>query len=582
MRKLRVWNDFAEGPTGPARRTRPRVAREGRVCCIRLGVWQIGGVGDSGKWGDLITVARKPGRGPRQRRLLRRLLQKAHYRPFSTLNILPDPIYTAEKYSIFNKVTVTGNRNHQLIEFYMKKLLCSITSIAFLAGCSGGSPSSNVIGGVVSAPTPTSTPTPAATPTPTATPTSSAVFRMAVGSPMVGSAVFDTNSSGVFLDSIVRNGVAEIDTTVSSNRNGEFGRDAPDRLSTATTPPAQLGTPAIVSGFSTASGYRYNDIVPNTSVAIWSPITTLISSIDVETVPSAFSIGLTARQLSQFDAAAAFASNDPAQADLGRRIVGINLKIAALAGFVRNSDPVIEFRPVQTLLREATERGPVNLSDRDTILRLINASSRGTVPGADDNRAAVAQLLSVFGQAVDRYLNSPARVADVEHAMRIAILPIANNLFNSIPATPQNLAAVRAVSVDDIQSLMSELASIPAPNIRSGTAIAVTDNLQIDPSGFREFTESLLIANDLVLLNGMIPSGPFNNQYRVNAVRIPSRFDGQIQLTNNGNGSYTVRPLTITERLVWLEYDIAFTEGATSSARIFFFPRGLFSAFVRP
>lgn len=431
-------------------------------------------------------------------------------------------------------------------------------------------------------PTPSPTPTPTPSPAPTATPAPSAVFRMAVGSSLVGFAIFDTNGSGNFVDSVVRNGVLEQDTIVSSNRNGEFGRDAVDRLSTATTPPAQLGTPAIVSGFSTASGYRYNDIVPNSSVSIWSPITSLIDSPDIQTIPTAFSIRLTAQQLSEFDAAAALASSDPAQADLGRRIVGINLKIAALAGFVQNSDTIIENRSVQILLRNAAERGPINLSDRDTLLRLINASPRGTVPGADDNRAAVAQLLSVFGQAVDRYLTSPARIADIEHAMRIAILPIANSLFNSIPAAPQNLAAVRAVSVDDIQSLMGELASISPPNIRSGTAIAITDNIPIDPSGFREFTESFLISNDLVLLNGSVPSGPFNSEYRVTAVRIPSRFAGQVQLANNGNGSYTVRPVTISDRLVWLEYDVAFTGGATSSARILFFSRGLFAAFVRP
>lgn len=433
-----------------------------------------------------------------------------------------------------------------------------------VCGCGGEGGSGDTI--LVPAPAPT----PAPTPSPTSNPSPNVAFRAIAAAPLVGTVIFDTNGSGVIGDSIQGNS----DLIVATNRSGEFGRDAVGRQS-STMPPANATVVGEMSGASTLTGFIYSNVGAPLGAAIYSPVTSLFGSTDEIILATNLGLGLTGNQIGNFDSFAGLSSPDGTIQMRAKQITALNLKLLAQAGLETRGKPSvtssISVWPNLDSVRAQLLTGAVNFNSSTSILQILARSRRAAFTSDEGGRAA-AQLLARYGEAVDRYLTSAARIADIEYGLRLLVLPELEVILNSNLPTSAQVSRISAITTDDLVSGFSEFASINAISATSTAFVPVVDYFSI--SGVTETTlasrctsgSNSPTCNDVDFTVG----APLDVQtVQLTDVHVPAQFASKISVTRGPDGTLILRRLAAERQLVWFEYDARNQEGASGTSRAY-------------
>ncbi|MBX7535768.1 hypothetical protein K3175_08845 [Qipengyuania sp. GH1] len=443
----------------------------------------------------------------------------------------------------------------------------SLIGLAFaLAACGGGD------GSAPAPPTggpPAPAPAPAPSPSPTPTPTPSVAFSAAAGAPLIARVIWDTNQSGAFGDRVNN----ADDLVTATNRRGAFGRDATGRLTTV-EPLAEPTAAIQVGGVSTQTGFVYTRVTAPRGATIVSPVTSLFGTIDDDGVAANLGLGMSAAEISTFDALALLDSTDAAVAQRARNILALNLKLLAQAGFetteTGSTTQAIIVGPHLDAVRAQAQAAPIDFNSATSILSILQRSSRAGRTSAAGRRAAAA-LLATFGSAVDQHLSSGGRIADVEYALRIDIVPLLNNIFNTSAPTDSDLAKANTQTAATIRGWFdqyTEIALIPAA---SGEFVAVPDRVSMIGLRFQTFPAACsnpasFVCNDVTLS----AAGPLNaQQTAITAVRVPPQYQSAINAELLVTGEVRVTLLQTIERIVWIEYDARDAKGNTSTSRAY-------------
>lgn len=440
----------------------------------------------------------------------------------------------------------------------MRKTLSALACCLVLFGCGTDG------GGTGSTPTPTPTPSPTPAPTPTPTPTS-VVYTAEVGSAAVGRVYFDLNKDGNFTDNEYQI------TDLSGHAVGGLA-------------PTQAQYALSSTGHDRQTGFNYAFRAPAGATTV-SPITTLLRSIDDDTVAGNTGLGITARDLATFGAVAAMSSSDTIVAAKGRRVTAFNLKLLALA---RSHELVFfpdrysndGFSP-DTLapLVDQLVSGRVDLNDAASILAIINREPWAANASAD-RRAAIAQTIAHYGAAVDAYLTAPQKAADILYGYRLAIIPIiADQLDASVP-----LSAVK--TTNEMISIFAQFADAVPPALEPesydnpaspNSMVAIYDTLKLGPpSGTPTLFDWECATPDTsgITCNDFY-QGAFirNADFQVTAVRVPAKFASQIEASLSPDPRYfSLRRLTAGNgsEIPWIEYDVTLVPyNKTATARIY-------------
>jgi len=442
----------------------------------------------------------------------------------------------------------------------LRKTLSALACCLVLFGCGSDG------GGTGGTPTPTPTPSQTPTPTPSPTPTpTSVVYTAEVGSAVVGRVYFDLNKDGNFTDNEYQI------TDLSGHTSGGLA-------------PAQAQYALSSRGHDRQTAFNYAFRAPAGATTV-SPVTTLLRSIDDDTVANNTGLGIAARDLATFGAVAAMSSSDTTVAAKGRRVTAFNLKLLA---FARSHDLVFfpdrysndGFSP-DTLapLVDQFVSGRVDLNDAASILAIINKEPWAANASAD-RRAAIAQTIAHYGAAVDAYLTAPQKAADIEYGYRLAIIPIiADQLDASVP-----LAAVK--TTDEMISIFSQFADAVPPALEPesydipgspNSMVAVYDTLKLGPPSTTPTLfdwECATPDNSAITCNDFY-QGAFirNAEFRVTAVRVPAKFAPQIEASLSPDPRYIslrrLAPRTSSE-IPWIEYDVTLLGyGNTATGRIY-------------
>lgn len=299
----------------------------------------------------------------------------------------------------------------------IKRVAAVMAACTALSGCGEGGSGGN---GAPPISTPTPTPTPAATPAPAPAPVS---FRAVLGNGLIGSATFDVSADGTFGNSSFE-GVRDVYDY--SNRLGEFGIGALNRINTGGQPPATANAAIQVFGVDSVTGFYYADLRVASGVRIVSPTTSLLRFVDDDVVAANTRIGLNARQLGAFDYPRKLGSQDEAERTAALRMQAFDMKLIAYAfigtAMIANPDGGINFHTGLVPVAERLAQGTIDLNDPaqvDGILvRYANLRYN-----TDVQRKALAQLLARYGQAVDSYLAQGGTPARIQYGLRLGILP---------------------------------------------------------------------------------------------------------------------------------------------------------------
>jgi hypothetical protein len=310
-----------------------------------------------------------------------------------------------------------------------------------------------------------------------------------------------------------------------------------------------------------------------------SPVTTLLRSIDDDTVANNIGLGIAARDLATFAAVAAMSSSDTAVAAKGRRVTAFNLKLLALArgqaylpyGILPDKFADYGFSP-DTLapLVDQFVSGRVDLNDVASILAIINKEPWAANASAD-RRAAIAQTIAHYSAAVDAYLTAPQKAADIHYGYKLAIIPIiADQLDASVP-----LVAVKTTS--EMISIFGQFADAVPPALepefdRTGydypngpfSMVAVYDTLKLGPPSGTPTLFDWWCAqpgNDHAITCNDFYQGAFirKPEDRVTAVRVPAKFASQIEASLTPDQLHiSLRRLAAANgsEIPWIEYDV--------------------------
>lgn len=421
-----------------------------------------------------------------------------------------------------------------------------------LAGCGGGG------GGSGGSPAPTPSPAPVATPTPTPTPAASAFSVFGLG-PAVATIFVDVNGNGSFSDNA--------DEWFYTNRNGEFGRNAPG-LPTAVgldVPPAQPIYRLRANGYDKITGQPMILSAPVGATVI-SPLTSLIDEVGSQaTVRQALGLdsgplALRAQtDLLKFDAAKELQSSDPLVAQDARRIMGINLRLLSLAQVpsytVNVSAPnAATSVAIYRILKEViAERGSANLDDRTTIAEVIKRSSE--VPGV-----VLGHLDLETDEFAQFFAFAPASFADAEAMYRHDLL-FRMFVLKETQAARQGYPTV--VNAGVLATMMGYFASQPRPNT-DANFYALPD--------YDEFVGTTMTMRDCVM-SPKLPGcndpeysgfafGSFIDRTRVVEVSVDAQNSGKITALLNPDGSVTVSRKPGFVGLAYFDYRVESNPGA--------------------
>ena len=386
---------------------------------------------------------------------------------------------------------------------------------------------------------------------------------------MIARVIWDTNQSGSFGDRVNN----EDDLITSTNRHGAFGRDASDRL-TSVEPLAQPTAAIEVGGLSTQTGFLYTRISAPKGATIVSPITSLFETIDDDGIATNLGLGMSAEEIANLDAAALLDSSDANAAQRARAIVAMNLKLLAQAGFgtTETGSPTLAIvvRPHLDAVHAQAQVEAIDLNSAQSIQAILQRSARAERT-SDAGREAAANLLAAYGAAVDQHLASGGRVADVEYALRINVVPLLNDIFKTSAPTDSDLAKANGqttVSIRDWFARYADIALIPAT---TGEFVAVPDRVSMIGLRFQTFPAACsnpasFVCNDVTLS----VAGALNTQnIAITAVRVPEQFKSAVDAELTGSGEVKVTLLQPAEQIVWIEYDARDEKGNTSSSRAY-------------
>lgn len=467
----------------------------------------------------------------------------------------------------------------------LKKILLSASVAAVLSSCGGGGGTSGGGSAVAVPPTPTPTPIPTPAPTP-----AGSVFSIGFGGPIIGTVTFDSNNSGIFDDIVGSGGQPLHDIRVDASPTGQFGPTAVDRFDTSqiilSANSAMLG-----GGIDTGSGYVYLNMRAPAGATTLSPATSLLRSIDDDLIAGNVGLGMTARELATFAAVPAMSSPDPDKAALGRRVTAFNMKLAAYAAIGTPADQaVIPDLPIffgQDLAAviEQLKAGRVDLNDEASIRKILERTPQtSNASSSDVGRAAAASLLARYAAAIDIYLTEPGHAADVEHGLRLIVLPA---IIDLIKSSAPDTGDANAITINSLLAAFREFSEIPPPTIAPqgiikttiiSSLIAVTDFRSI---GRTATSDMLTLRVDCALgagnnappmCNDSAISGSVGVDQRLltlTAIRVPDKFATRFSATIAANGEIVLRRLNGATGLVWFEYDEREPGGIKATGRVY-------------
>ena len=442
---------------------------------------------------------------------------------------------------------------------YRYSLICLASILASCGGESGGP----------AAVTPAPSPTPSASPTPTP---AAVTFTAGVGGAISGGVViFDANGDGTFYAQ---------DITTSTDRNGQFGRDvsgtSSDRELPATAAYAMHG-----GGTDATTGYGYSAMRAPAGATTLSPATTLLRSLNDDVLAANTGLFSTARELATFAAVPAMSSTDGAIAAQGRRVTAFNLKLIPYAVFGytvfgTDADGPITFNEGLGVVVERLAAGRTDLNDEATIREILDRTARAQTTSAE-GRAAAAQLLARYAEAVDTYLTGADRAAAVQHGLRLIVLPELMGLFRTnVP----NTSSARAITTDSLLAAFRDFSEIPVPSLAdSADHLIAVPNIQSIPRA--QINDTLILNNDCTGSAGDSPkcndrlvarlsTGPLPaSSIAISAVRTPSAYAAQLDVVLESDGRLIMRRLNGATGLVWFEYDVIAQNGLRATGRVY-------------
>jgi hypothetical protein len=388
--------------------------------------------------------------------------------------------------------------------------------------------------------------------------------------PLVGTAMFDTNGSGVIGDSNANGS----DLVTSTNRGGEFGRDAVGRL-TPTVPPATATSTAKVGGVSALTGFYYQDIRAPLQASVFSPATSLIGAISEDFIPRNAGLSLSAQELANFDAYSALSSGDSAARSKARSVTALNLKILAHAGYetTGSGSPTnaITVGANLTSVRTQLEIGAVDFNSSASLTSILDRSQRAALTSADGRRAA-AHMLARYGEAVDRYVTSANTIADIEYGLRLIVLPELRALFSTNAPPVAVVNRILSITADDLVTSFATFSGVPAVNIATAPFIAVADwRSMFFPGVSTAFYPANCSPPDTLLCNdvNVDTAVASDGLARVIAVRVPPAFASQIAVTLATDGTVSVVKSGTQRALVYFDYDSRSGAGFVSTSRAY-------------
>lgn len=444
----------------------------------------------------------------------------------------------------------------------------SVLTLA-LTGCGGGSESSSPPPITITPPSPSPTPTPAPPPTSPAV-----AFRASMAGPLVGTVFFDTNGSGILGDT---NAIGS-DLITTTNRAGDFGRDAIGRL-TATEPPATISSTARVSGMSALTGFGYSDVRAPLQASVFSPATSLIGITSDDFVPRNSGLSLSAQELVNFDAYSALSSGDIATQSKARSVTAFNLKLLAHAGYettgVSSPTDVISVGGNLRSVREQLAVGAVDFNSSSSLINILNRSQTATFTDTDGRRAA-AHLLARYGEAVDIYLTNSSSIVDIEYGLRLVVLPELRALFRANTSPSTRINRILSITTDDMVSTFANFRSVPTVDVTTAPFVAVADWRSMPLGGVSTaFYPAGCNAGELVCNDRNIDVGVGSDGLaRVVAVRVPPAFAAQLAVTLAADGSVSVVKSGTQRALVYFEYDARSSSGFLSTSRAYILLNG--------
>nr|WP_295374237.1 hypothetical protein [uncultured Sphingosinicella sp.] len=382
---------------------------------------------------------------------------------------------------------------------------------------------------------------------------------------MIGRVDFDVNGNGTFDSS---------EPTAATNRKGEFGQGASDRLFTGDSgPPADAGAALSGRGFDGSSGFAYTQLRAPKNARIISPLTTIIrSEVDAD-VASATGLDVGPVTLISFDAAQQFGDPSSANPRLARAITELNLKLIAYAGLFANNGSMDEafdmaagLQPVQSLFSGPGEK---DLNKKSVALDIIGRS-RIAAFSTPELRDAAAELMAEYGQAVSVYLKDPASAARVQYGLRFYVLPEIDAMLRT-----SSLALgerVRRITVSDITAAFDAYADAPRP-AAAGRFFPVADYRSLSrPRQVREIVLSGCgtgdrspVCNDIYFF-----SGPdVQSSYSLTSVSLPPAFAASMDVALLPNGGIRIRRLSDEVRFAYFDYQVRAANGETATSRVF-------------
>ncbi|WOF43883.1 hypothetical protein KNJ79_02700 [Sphingopyxis indica] len=399
--------------------------------------------------------------------------------------------------------------------------------------------------------------------------------------------IFDTNESGIFYDSVATANTRLFDVSVFANASGQFGPTAINNINgdqITLEPDAALEG----GGLDTLSGYAYASMRAPVGATVVSPVTGLLDSIDDDLVAANIGLGMSARELATF--AAVPAMSDPAEAALGRRVTALNLKLAAFAflnptGSYGQADTAITFDGTLGAVVEQLKSRRVDWNGETDIRAILDRSSRMSTTSSDAKRA-IASLLARYGAAVDAYLSTPQHATDIQHGLRLVVLPVIEDLARG--GYPDTTDA-DAITTERLLAAFREFAEIPSPTIQDRGYVAnVVPHSLVAVTDLRSISRTAA-GNSLALSGGcQIGAGPTSSpacndlgvysiggvgidhrQLKVTAIRVPEKFSAQLSATLSSNGDIMLRRLNAAKGLAWFEYDVVEPGGVNATGRVY-------------
>lgn len=431
-------------------------------------------------------------------------------------------------------------------------------ALALLAGCGGDDSGGN---GSTSAPTPVPTPTPAPAPSPTPTPTSSVVYQVYIGGPAIGSLFFDTNGSGQFRDTV--NNISDL--TTSTNRKGQYGPGVSDQLSGTVAPENPGRVPLEVVAMSLDTGFFYTGIVPAMDGIIASPVSQVLGWEHTDAMARNAGFTKTPAELRNFDAFTALTSSDADTRALARKVTAFNFKLLVHAGYESQdtSTNAIQVGKNLEAVRMQLLESAVDFNSPSSISAIFERSKRAMFTDAA-GREAAAQLIARFGEAADRYITSPEKIAQVEYGMRLIVLPEVKWLFNASSRTQIDIARVKGITVDDLIAAFQSFSDIPKLNTATGKFFGVVDWLPWGPD--LNTTSYQYVTNDPQIDYFAAVDSLAS---RVTAVRVPEKYSQWLTVTLGADDTVIIRRTGQQPGIGWFEYDVRNKDGLTSTSRAY-------------